>query len=152
MVNKSTELYYYLTLLLFCTATYFCGVAYLAGIQPVIDTVARLGYPDYFLFYSGLCSLCGLVVLLFVRVKIIKEFTYAGFFILFGSAIISFIVTGRSVFFIAVLVFLLGLLIINYYYYSQLKKQKSRSLMSLIYKKTEEDGDEVLTNQHDSAG
>ncbi|HEY5746472.1 MAG TPA: DoxX family protein [Chryseolinea sp.] len=54
----------------------------------------RLGYPQYFLVYTGVTKLVGLVVLLIPGFPKIKEWVYAGFTFDLVAAIYSLIAIG----------------------------------------------------------
>ena len=63
-------------------------------IQPPTETFAHLGFPDYFRIQLGIAKLVGGVALLVPLPRWLKEWTYAGFAIDFGSAIIAHLAVG----------------------------------------------------------
>ena len=69
------------------------GTLYFMAEAPA-DTFARLGFPDYFRIQLGIAKLVGGVALLVPLPRWIKEWTYAGFTIDFGSAGIAHLAVG----------------------------------------------------------
>jgi len=63
-------------------------------VQPPTETFAQLGFPDYFRIQLGVAKLVGGVALLVPLPRWLKEWTYAGFTIDFGSAIIAHLAVG----------------------------------------------------------
>lgn len=63
-------------------------------INPPTETFAHLGFPDYFRIQLGVAKLVGGVALLVPLPRWLKEWTYAGFTIDFGSAIIAHLAVG----------------------------------------------------------
>ena len=57
----------------------------------------RLGYPEYFLVFTGVTKLLGLTALLIPGFPIIKEWVYAGFTFDLTAAIYSLIMIGMPV-------------------------------------------------------
>ncbi len=74
----------------------------LAGIQEVshspdhLETLHRLGYPEYLLTLLGVAKLVGSPFLLLQRFPHLREWAYAGFCFVFGGAIISHTVRGDT--------------------------------------------------------
>jgi len=92
---NSKYLYWGSTLLI-ATFMLFSGVMYFVADAPAA-TFERLGFPDYFRIQLGIAKLVGGVALLAPLPRWLKEWTYAGFSIDFGSALIAHIVVGDSV-------------------------------------------------------
>ena len=63
-------------------------------VQPPTETFAHLGFPDYFRIQLGIAKLVGGVALLVPLPRWLKEWTYAGFAIDFGSALIAHLAVG----------------------------------------------------------
>ena len=72
------------------------GALLLAGPRPVVEGLAQLGYPPYFLKLLGLAKLLGVVALVLPRRPTLREWAYAGFTfdLLAGAA--SHIATGGA--------------------------------------------------------
>lgn len=92
---NSKSLYWGSTLLV-ATFVLFSGVMYFVADAPAA-TFERLGFPDYFRIQLGIAKLVGGVVLLVPLPRWMKEWTYAGFTIDFGSAFIAHLVVADPV-------------------------------------------------------
>ncbi|MFB6098130.1 MAG: DoxX family protein [Salinibacter sp.] len=64
------------------------GTAYFVTEAPA-ETVARFGFPDYFRVQLGIAKIVGGAGLLVPPPRALTEWTYAGFTIDFGSALIA---------------------------------------------------------------
>lgn len=73
------------------------GILDLLHVQPFVETMRRLGYPDYLLTILGVAKLLGAPVLLYPGVPLLKEWAYAGFAFDFGGAAISLALSGAPV-------------------------------------------------------
>jgi len=72
------------------------GALLLVGPRPVVEGLAQLGYPPYFLKLLGLAKLLGVVSLVLPRRPTLREWAYAGFTfdLLAGAA--SHVATGTA--------------------------------------------------------
>ncbi|HKZ67437.1 MAG TPA: DoxX family protein [Chitinophagaceae bacterium] len=155
MNSKIIHNTYYITLILFCGIISLTGFARLAVIPQAKEIIGQLGYPHYFPKYIGICSLIGIVSLWLMPLRFLKDFTYAGFFILLVSAIFSYVMKGDSWSFIFLPFVVLILLSVNYYcfYKTELKKQKHKYLMHVIHKKIKDnDVDGEMAHHYSDAG
>ncbi|WDZ98843.1 DoxX family protein [Mucilaginibacter sp. SJ] len=80
------------------------------------DSVAHLGYPDYFLTILGVWKVLGVIAVLAPKFPVVKEWAYAGFFFAMSGAIISHIASGNAVTEIFPALLLLVLTIISWYF------------------------------------
>jgi DoxX-like family len=138
MKSNYSRIIYHITLLLFSIALTISGTISIAGPAQMTDRFSTLGYPSYFIVYLGICKLTGIASLWLIRIPFLKHFTYAGFFILFISAIVSHIAAGGTIADVLPAFILLQLLLTNFYCYTKMKliKQKNREKMHLIHRKT----------------
>jgi uncharacterized membrane protein len=74
----------------------FSGVMYFVADAPA-ESFERLGFPDYFRIQLGIAKLVGGVALLVPLPRWMKEWTYAGFTIVFTSALIAHLAAGDPV-------------------------------------------------------
>lgn len=70
--------------------------AYMCFASPFMkDSLTHLGFPDYFRIELGIAKTLGTIALLIPLLPVkIKEFAYAGFFIMFFSGIMAHIIKG----------------------------------------------------------
>lgn len=92
---NSKYLYWGSTLLI-ALFVLFSGTLYLVAEAPA-ENFARLGFPDYFRVQLGIAKLVGGVALLVPLPRSLKEWTYAGFTIDFGSAVIAHLTVGDPI-------------------------------------------------------
>jgi hypothetical protein len=79
---------YWVSLVLFSLAMGFGGVADLMKNPDIMDSLKKLGYPEYLALILGFWKVGGVIVILSPRLGLVKEWAYAGFF---------FDLTGASV-------------------------------------------------------
>jgi len=96
----------------------FSGVMYFVADAPA-DTFERLGFPDYFRIQLGIAKLAGGVALLISLPRWMKEWTYAGFTIVFISALIAHIAAGDPVSAMIAPVVMMIVLLVSYVSYHQ---------------------------------
>jgi hypothetical protein len=85
MATKSLSLTYLITTSTFCLMMAASGVLYLtsAGFK---ERFAHLGFPSYFRVELAVFKLAGVIVLLLPFPRFLKEWAFAGFFIILASA------------------------------------------------------------------
>lgn len=88
-------------------------------IDPPTETFAHLGFPYYFRIQLGIAKLVGGVALLVPLPRWLKEWTYAGFTIDFGSAVIAHLTVGDPISSIITPVVALAVLMTSYAAYHQ---------------------------------
>jgi hypothetical protein len=81
---------------LFCLQMAFTAYAQLR-LPQVADAFTHLGFPDYFRVEVSWAKLVGIAVLLAPLPARVKEWTYAGFAIDLGSAILAHLAVGDGV-------------------------------------------------------
>jgi hypothetical protein len=77
MASKTTG--YWIATGVFCAVLGFSGLAYLVRVEFMVERMAELGYPPYFMTILGTAKLLGIVVLLVPGTPLLKEWAYAGF-------------------------------------------------------------------------
>lgn len=85
---SAKEIGYWVSLVLFSLAMGFGGVADLMKNPEIMDSLKKLGYPEYLALILGIWKVSGVIVILLPRLGLVKEWAYAGFF---------FDLTGASV-------------------------------------------------------
>jgi len=80
------------------------------------DSLAHLGYPDYFLTILGVWKVLGVIAVLIPKFPVVKEWAYAGFFFAMSGAIFSHLASDNQVTEIFPALLLLVLTIISWYF------------------------------------
>ncbi len=70
---------YWATLVLFSAAMGFGGVADLMKSPEIMESMKKLGYPDYLATILGFWKVCGVIAILLPGLGLVKEWAYAGF-------------------------------------------------------------------------
>lgn len=117
---KTTKIIYYVTTAIISGMMLF--IAFETLTKPEVKvSMAHLGFPDYFRIELGISKIIG-AVFLWLPVRILKEFAYSGFAIMFASASLAHLVVGDpSSKVIAGIVFL-AILIASYVCHTKLQK------------------------------
>lgn len=71
---------YWATLVLFSIALGFGGVADLMKNPEIMESMKKLGYPEYLATILGFWKVCGVIAILLPGLGLVKEWAYAGFF------------------------------------------------------------------------
>ncbi len=88
MSSKSTTIWYWITTGLIAAFMLMSGIGHLAQDQMQVDMMQQLGYPQHILITLGIAKVLGALVLIVPRIRVLKEWAYAGFtFDLLGAAI-----------------------------------------------------------------
>lgn len=88
----------------------------------------RLGFPAYFLAFTGFTKLIGLVVLLIPGFPRIKEWVYAGFAFDLTAAIYSLVAVGMPVISLWVQTLALALLAGSYIYFHKTRNLSTKTI------------------------
>ena len=94
---------------------------------PGVYGITTLGYPVYFLTLLGIWKIVGIIILLIPRYPLLKEWAYAGFFILLTSAIFSHISVGHDAKELIPSALLLVLTVLSWYF-----RPPSRKMLTKI--------------------
>lgn len=115
MKTKTAKIWFWVVTLLLTAAILGSAVPSVLMLPYAIDHFTNhLGYPAYFLFFTGLTKLLGLVAILWPGFPKIKEWAYAGFVFDLVGAIYSSIAVGDPFNSWVVILIDLVLLIISY--------------------------------------
>ena len=79
-----------------------------------LESMTRLGYPEYFVTLLGISKILGVIALLIPKYPLLKEWVYAGFFFMMSGAIFTHIAAGNSIGEIFPSLLLLVLIIISW--------------------------------------
>lgn len=134
---KRTKIIYWIITGLFTFSILSSAVPSALSLPYAVDHFTRiLGYPAYFLPYTGIAKLLGLVALYIPGYSLIKEWVYAGFVFDLSAAIYSGICVGGTTGYLLPPFIALVLLIGSYIFYHRiLKNQKLQTIdkISLIH-------------------
>ena len=72
------------------------GIGYIAGAAPALAAAHDLGYPVYFVKLLGFAKLVGAVALVGPRVRVLREWAYAGFTFDLIAAAVSHAASGDA--------------------------------------------------------
>jgi len=76
--------------------------------EPYYGLLLKMGYPGYVSVILGIWKTLGVIALLIPGFKLLKEWTYAGYFFLLSGAVVSHLQIGDNIIFqIIILLFLL---------------------------------------------
>jgi hypothetical protein len=78
----------------FCAVLGFSGIAHFGHLEAMVESMAALGYPVYFMTILGLAKLLGVVALLAPGQPLLKEWAYAGFAFNLVGAVSSHVFVG----------------------------------------------------------
>jgi hypothetical protein len=94
---KSKNAAYWLTTGIFCLVLGFSGVTHFLHIEFMVENMAMLGYPVYFMTIIGSFKLLGIATLLAPRLPLLKEWAYAGFTFNLIGATASHLYAGEPI-------------------------------------------------------
>jgi hypothetical protein len=89
------------------------GVSFLVGPPPIVGMLAHLGYPAYLRPLLGAPKLLGVTALLMPSLGPVREWSYAGFAVLFAGAVASHLLAGDGVSHALPAAFVGGLLLVS---------------------------------------
>jgi uncharacterized membrane protein YphA (DoxX/SURF4 family) len=117
---KATKITYWIVTAIVALMMAYSGFAYVTN-PVMMQAFHHLGFPDYFRIELAVAKIVGAVLLLAPLKGRVKEWTYAGFVIVFISAFIAHLSSGDGPgVFIAPLV-ILALLMVSYFTYHKLQ-------------------------------
>jgi len=114
MTRKQLLLYWTSTTLL-SIGMFSGGIAQIMQAEPNKEGILQLGYPLYFMTIIGIWKVLGVITILLPKMKIFKEWAYAGFFFVLTGAVFSHIMSGDSYSELIAPITLLILTIVSWY-------------------------------------
>lgn len=130
MINmKSTKLVYWISTSLVVLMMTYSGVLYLT--DPALDAAfLHLGFPDYFRVELAVAKFLGAAILILPVYSWIKEWAYAGFTIVFISAMLAHGVSGDPGIAVTMPAVFLALHLTSYFSYRALSRRKNVRLQT----------------------
>ena len=90
MTTKTANLIYWISTIVFAALMIFSAAGGLQPTQQAIQLIHdQLGYPVYFIPFTGYAKLIGAIIILIPGLKTIKEWAYAGLFFDLVAAVYS---------------------------------------------------------------
>ena len=133
---RKTQIAFRIFTILFSLAMLFPSIqAVLGEKETVIFITDHLGYPAYFVFYSGIVKVIGIVAILIPGYPRVKEWAYAGLSFDLISVVYSSIAVGDSVFGSWPMLIYFLLLAGSYVYYHKMNASVGTSATDAKYSK-----------------
>jgi DoxX-like family len=95
--SKKQPIAYWICTGLLSLGMFFGGIAQASHAKWNVEGMMRLGYPLYFMTIIGTWKILGVIALLVPGYQLVKEWAYAGFFILMTGAVVSHLASGEQV-------------------------------------------------------
>ncbi len=93
-MEKRNRIIYWVATGLLASGMLISGLQQIFHAKAMVDIIAPLGYPLYFLYIIGAWKILGVIAILIPRFKLVKEWAYAGFFFAMTGALISHLASG----------------------------------------------------------
>jgi len=93
-MTKRNKIIYWIATIWLSLGMLSTGVVQLLKTEDEVEMMTRLGYPVYFLTIIGVWKILGVVAVLIPKFPLLKEWAYAGFFIVMSGAIVSHMING----------------------------------------------------------
>ncbi len=123
---KATKIAYYVTTGIISAMMVF--IAFETLTQPEVkESLARLGFPDYFRIELGITKLIG-AVLIWIPFRLLKEIAYIGFAFTFVSAFIAHLAVGDPLGELIGPIVFLAILVVSYISNEKIQKNKIRGI------------------------
>jgi DoxX-like family len=120
MTSKTINVLYWVFTLLFAALMLFSAIPSILVTDDSVKLIHdMLGYPKYFIPFTGVAKLIGSIVILIPGIKTIKEWAYAGLFFDLAGAVYSGIAAAKGNFDPAMLGMLIWIVpgILSYIFY-----------------------------------
>jgi hypothetical protein len=93
-MSKTKKIIYWIATIWLCLGMLSGGIMQLIQYPATVEGITHLGYPKYLVSLLGVWKILGVIVLLAPRMRLLKEWAYAGFFFAMSGATISHIISG----------------------------------------------------------
>src|ERR1700733_5037842 len=90
------------------------GAAQALRVPQTVDGMTALGYPLHFIVLLGVWKVLGALTLLAPRLRLVKEWAYAGIFIDLSGAIVTAVANAAGAFHVVAPAVLIGLLVASW--------------------------------------
>lgn len=96
-MKKNNKIIYWIATIWLSLGMLSTAIVQLAGTDDEVSKMTALGYPTYLLILIGIWKVLGVIAVLVPGLPVIKEWAYAGFFIVMSGAIVSHMFSGSEV-------------------------------------------------------
>ncbi|WP_018613381.1 DoxX family protein [Segetibacter koreensis] len=93
-MEKRKLMIYWVATALLAFGMLVSGLQQIFHAKAIVDIIAPLGYPSYFLYIIGVWKILGVIAILIPRYKLVKEWAYAGLFFVMTGALVSHLASG----------------------------------------------------------
>src|SRR5215218_1969003 len=93
-MEKRNKIIYWIATSLLAFGMLVSGLQQIFHAKDMVNIVAPLGYPSYFLYIIGIWKILGVIAILIPGFALIKEWAYAGFFFVMTGALVSHLAGG----------------------------------------------------------
>jgi uncharacterized membrane protein YphA (DoxX/SURF4 family) len=111
---KNKKLAYWSSTSLVSVMMLLSAFFYLSAAPQMVEAMAHLGYPVYFMKVLGVAKLLGAIAIVFPRFPRLTEWAYAGFSFTFIGAAFSHFSSGDGVGMMATPLVIFGILMVSY--------------------------------------
>lgn len=94
-MEKKKLIWYWIITLMLSFFIFTGGLAQMLQVKGVIQGFKPLGYPAYFIGIIGCWKMLGIIAILLPKLKLLKEWAYAGIFFTMTGAVISHIASNH---------------------------------------------------------
>lgn len=115
-MKKRDKIIYWVATLWLSLGMVSTAIVQLIKVEEEVTAIKTLGYPIYLMTILGIWKILGVIVILFPKTPLLKEWAYAGFFFSMSGAIFSHIAVKDSFGEIFPSVLLLILTIVSWYF------------------------------------
>jgi uncharacterized membrane protein YphA (DoxX/SURF4 family) len=93
-MTKKNKIIYWIATIWLSVGMLSTAIVQLLKTNAEVEMMTRLGYPVYFLTIIAVWKILGVVAVLIPKFPLVKEWAYAGFFIVMSGAIVSHMMKG----------------------------------------------------------
>ena len=115
-MTKRNKIIYWIATAWLALGMLSTGIVQLIKTDDEVDLMKSLGYPIYFLSIIGVWKMLGVIAILIPEFRLLKEWTYAGFFFAMSGAVVSHLIVGNDAKDIFGPMLLLILTVISWYF------------------------------------
>jgi DoxX-like family len=94
--GKTSKIIYWVATSLLSFGMLASGISQILHVKDMDELITHVGYPLYFMSIIGVWKILGVIAILIPNFKLLKEWTYAGFFFLLTGALISHLAIGDN--------------------------------------------------------